>query len=257
MKRTLILILPIIFAFAQTAKNWSYENHNGYRLFHTQTDQPNDAEYAKLMDNGITTVNQFFKAPYKKPFDIYIHPTRQSIDSTWQSDWKMPDFKSECWMVASGVAIRLDVISPKTWNKSACEHDYTNKDKTQQLLTHELTHVFHGQSNASPDFSDVEAIDWFVEGLATYASGQCDAARIADVKQLVSENKAPNTLNNFWKGKSKYGLSGSMVQYIDRQYGRKKLIALLPFNKKTQILEALQTSEAELLNGWKTYISKL
>jgi hypothetical protein len=127
----------------------------------------------------------------------------------------MPEFKSECQMVASGIATKLDVISPKMWDTEACEHYYSDNQKTQRLITHELVHVYHGQWNQSPDFSNVEGIDWFVEGLATYASGQCDEQRIADVKKAITENKVPSSLDNFWTGKNKYGLSGSVVQFID------------------------------------------
>ncbi|MFZ4520792.1 MAG: hypothetical protein ACOYNC_03750 [Bacteroidales bacterium] len=49
----------------------------------------------------------------------------------------------------------------------SCEHVYSEKLKTQQIITHELVNVYHGQLNAGPDFSDVSGIDWFVEGLAT------------------------------------------------------------------------------------------
>src|SRR6187551_2042138 len=113
------------------------------------------------------TTRQFFKSPFKNRFQLFIHPNRQSLDSSWQKDWNMPAFKSECWMVASGIATRLDVISPRRWDKEACEHVYAETKKTQLLITHELIHVYHGQLNTSPDFSNVDGIDWFVEGLAT------------------------------------------------------------------------------------------
>ena len=114
-----------------------------------------------------------------------------------------------------------------------------------------------GQINASPDFGNTEGIDWFVEGLATYASGQCDSARIKEVKKLIADNKTPKGLDNFWTGKLKYGLSGSVVMYIDSKYGREKLKELLPFSKKAEILAALNTTEADLLNNWKNYIQGL
>lgn len=85
-------------------------------------------------------------------------------------------------MVASGIATKLDMISPKMWDKESCEHQYAETKKHNSSL-HELVHVYHGQLNASPDFSNVEGIDWFVEGLATYASGQCDSLRIAEIKK--------------------------------------------------------------------------
>ena len=160
-------------------------------------------------------------------------------------------------MVASGIASKLDMISPKRWDKESCEHIYSETKKTQQLITHELIHVYHGQHNSSPDFSNAEGIDWFVEGLATYASGQLDSLRITKIKEAISQNKIPENLNDFWKGNLKYGLSGSIVKYIDEKYGRKKLIALLPFNNKSDLLSALNTKETELINEWKKYILKL
>ena len=237
--------------------HWLAEKHKSYQFFYTAADKTNKKVYNSFITTGITDVRSFFGAAYKKPFDVFVHPDRHSLDSTWQHDWKMPEFKSECWMVASGVSHRLDMISPMKWDKEACEHIYAETKKTQQLITHELIHVFHGQQNASPDFSDADNIDWFVEGLATYASGQCDSSRIAEVKKAIAGNSIPKTLDNFWKGKLKYGISGSVVKYIDFKYGRNKLSQLLPFNKKTEILAALSVTEKELLDSWKIYIEKL
>lgn len=214
-------------------------------------------DYNQLVEYGIKSVKSFFNATYNKEFNIFIHPNRHSLDSSWQQDWNMPEFKSECWMVASGVATKLDVLSPKLWDKEACEHIYSETEKTQQLIAHELVHVFHGQLNVSPDFSNVEGIDWFVEGLATFASGQCDTLRISEVKKAIIGKTIPENLDNFWTGKIKYGLSGSVVMFIDHKYGRIQLKELLPLNKKAQILSVLKTSESELLNEWKQYIQNL
>lgn len=238
-------------------KNWTIEKHKGYNLLYTATDKKNKEEYVLLVENGLLSVKNFFNSSYNKQFDVYIHPNRHSLDSSWQKDWNMPDFKSECWMVASGVASKVDMISPRLWDKEACEHTYAETKKTQQLITHELVHVYHGQINVSPDFSDIEGIDWFVEGLATYASGQCDSSRISEIKKAIADNKIPNGLNNFWTGKLKYGLSGSVVMFIDNKYGRAKLIELLAFNKKTDLLSTLKTTESELLDEWKKYIHEL
>ncbi|HGJ65336.1 TPA: hypothetical protein ENS27_08110 [bacterium] len=237
--------------------NWIIEQQKGYTLLYTSIDKKNVNEYKKLIESGIKSVETFFHSSYNKEFNIFVHPSRQSLDSVWQKDWNMPEFKSECWMVASGVATKLDMISPKLWDELSCEHIYSETTKTQQLITHELVHVYQGQLNISPDFSNVEGIDWFVEGLATFASGQCDSARISEVKRAIYENKIPKNLENFWTGKIKYGLSGSLVMYIDHKYGRKILFELLPLNKKPDILLALGTTEVELINEWKRYIQDL
>ena len=224
---------------------------------YTSADQPNIIDYSKLLANGTKSVGKFFNSSFNKKFTIIIHSGRRSLDSTWQTDWKMPEFKSECWMVASGMATKLDMISPALWEKEACEHNYSDKKSTLLLITHELVHVYHGQANKSPDFSNGEGIDWFVEGLATFASGQCDSNRIAMVKEAINGNKVPKGLDSFWTGKLKYALSGSMIMFIENKYGRARLKELLPLTKKSEILSLLQTTETELINEWERYIRNL
>jgi hypothetical protein len=233
---------------------WMTATRPGYKVYFTAADKASQNDYADLATRGISTVQEFFNSSFIKNFECYIHPDRKSLDSTWQHNWNMPDFKSQCWMVASGVADRLDLVSPAHWETEACEHDYSDKDKTQRLITHELVHVFHGQHNASPDFSATEGIDWFVEGLATYASGQCDSLRIAEVRKAIADNKVPAGLDNFWTGKLRYGLSGSMVMFIDKKYGRQKIKDLLSITKKPELLLSLGLSEEKLIEEWKKYM---
>lgn len=250
MKVLALIFCVFLFAFAPQAADWRHKKLKAYSLYDRSEDPKNLKEYEMLVNKGISATVKFFGSKFKTSFGVYVHPNRSSLDSTWQTDWKMPEFKSECWMVASGVASRLDMISPKMWDKESCEHKYSDKVKTQQLITHELIHVFHGQYNPSPDFSEVQGIDWLVEGLAVYASGQCDSLRLAEVKQDIKENKIPDKLENFWTGKHKYGLAGSMMMYIDKKFGRKKVIELLPLVSKEQVMEKLGISEQQLIEEW-------
>jgi hypothetical protein len=234
---------------------WKSVKKSGFTYFFQSSDQERTQEYLALIEGGIQSVSEFFPNPFPKSFEVYVHPTRQSWDKKFQDAYQMPDFKSECWMVASGDGFQLNMISPITWDTAACEHRYSDKQATQKLIAHELVHVYHGQYNRSPDFMDVQGLDWFVEGLATYASGQLTSSRRAGVSNLVAENKAPESLDDFWKGPQRYGLSGSMVEYIDRRYGREVLFSLLVFTKKAEVLNALKITEPELLAGWKRQVS--
>ncbi|MFN8256549.1 MAG: hypothetical protein U0W24_12710 [Bacteroidales bacterium] len=236
---------------------WIKTEYDGNCLYYKLSDSENKNDYNSIIVNGIHSVKSFFNSDFKREFDVYIHPDRHSLDSTWRKNWNMPDFRSECWMVGSGVADRLDLISPKAWKKEACEHDYSDLKHTRNLITHELVHVFHGQSNPSPDFTTAEGIDWFIEGLATYASGQCDSAVLVKVKKAIRENKIPLKLDDYWTGNLKYGLSGSMVMFIDAKFGRDKLIDLLPLEKKSEILQSLKTTEKDLTDNWKMFILNL
>ena len=247
------IMIPGLLAFPEgTARpgDWLMESRGGYELHYTKSDINDVQEYAEWIDHGIESVRAFFKDPWKGGFVVHVHPGRQSLDDAWKINWKMPDFRSECWMVASGDARRLDILSIRAWNEEACEHDPADRAKTRQLIAHELFHVYHGQSNASPDFSDVAGMDWFIEGLATFASGQCDLDRIAEVKEAVRDGESPASLDLFWTGKWRYGLSGSMVMFLDHRYGRDKLKGLLKFNKKAELLAFLQISESELIREW-------
>lgn len=254
---TLALSGCMLFSMQYSGPPWFRENHKAFNLVYTTKDERGKKEYVAITKKGIVTVKKFFGSSFSKKFDLFIHPDRHSLDSTWQKDWSIPGFRSECWMVASGVAARLDLLSPSVWATQACEHVYNETEKTQRLVTHELVHVFHGQQNTSPDFSNTEGIDWFVEGLATYASGQCDTARLSEIKKAVVTGKIPGSLDKFWTGKLKYGLAGSVVMYIDYKYGRAKLKELLPLNKKSEILDSLNTTETELLTGWRKYLENI
>lgn len=242
-------------AVAQSPSVWRIKKCKGYNIRFESADKVDVKTYQKLIDHGISSVRSFFNEPYKNHFEVYLHPDRKSLDTQWQKDWNLPDFKSECWMVASGVGTRLDLISPKNWEHEACEHTYKDKLSTQNLLTHELVHVYHGQNNSGHDFSDVTGLDWFVEGLATYVSGQCDSSRVAEVKKALMEHKIPKTPDQYWTGNLKYGLSGTMVMYIDKIYGREKIIKLLQIDRLTDLLHELNTSEEALISGWNHFCS--
>ncbi|MCI0751447.1 MAG: hypothetical protein L0Y35_06380, partial [Flammeovirgaceae bacterium] len=93
-------------------------------------------------------------------------------------------------------------------------------------------------------------LDWFIEGLATYASGQLTDSKLNDVKADFQKGNTPKTLNQVWKGKLKYARAGSLISFIDKKIGRKKLSALLRFTGPKEILEFIGISEEELLNQW-------
>ncbi len=253
-----LMIGTLMLIFMKPPDNgWIIEKHHLYNLKYSSTDTRNIKEYDQMIENGITNVQEFFNSSFVNNFEVVIHPNRHSLDSAWQKDWNLPAYKSECWMVGSGDAFKLNILSPIMWKNEACEHNYSDIKKTQQLITHELVHVFHGQHNVSPDFSNTEGIDWFVEGLAVYVSGQCDSLKISEIKNAISNNQIPKSLDNFWTGKLRYGLSGSVVMFIDFKYGRDKLKNLLPLNKKTELLSILETNENDLLFEWEEYILKL
>ena len=205
-------------------------------------------EYVKL---GMDKVSVFLKRPFKNPVRVNVFPGRDQLDSHWQSAWDMPSFKSQCWMVGSGIQSCLDLLSPSVWKTEACEHDPDDPEEIRLLVYHELTHILHSDYNRSPAFDTINNIDWFVEGLATYVSGQLDPERIHDAVTDVKRSGGPKYLSEFWKGQNKYGFSGSLVAYIDNRYGRDILCDLMQYNDVDDILNTLKISERELIASWK------
>ena len=247
-------LLLLLFLAAQLPPGWFERNEKAYRIFYRDADREFIRDYNRIFKKGIKDVEGFFSASFRKTFSIYVHPSRASLDSTWQKDWNLPEFKSECWMVASGISGRVDLISPRVWKNQSCEHNYDDKEATQKLITHELVHVFHAQVNAGKDFDHLDRLDWFVEGLAAYASGQLTEEKMQSVKTAIGEKKIPTTLDDFWKGKIRYQLSGSIIQFIDHKWGRKKLETLMTRTKKSEVLADLEITEAVLLRRWEEWV---
>lgn len=252
----LLLVSSFLFTSFDLIKSWKTETHQRYLLYYTVEDSLQTGEYSKIIDEGVFRVQRFFNSRFKKDFAVYIFPDRSSLDSQWQKNWNEPSFKSECWMVASGVATRLDMIAPKKWDKLSCEHKYEETENTKNLITHELVHVYHGQFNPSPDFSKVNNLDWFVEGLAVYASGQCDSARLNEVRKAIVNNEIPEKLDKFWTGKLRYGLSGSVVMYLDKKFGREKIKELLSITQSSELFQSIWIKEEDFITSWKNYMLK-
>jgi len=255
----LFIFIPLMFGCQHNPKQKSYPGtakkampeNTPYQIHYDALDEQQAKQIARWLDQGQKEINKFFDGGFKKKFEVFIFSERDSLDQQWQKDWNMPDFKSQCWMVASGIAHRLDILSPRIWETQACEHNNKDTLATKKLIVHELVHVFHGQHNPSPTFENVENIDWLVEGLAVYVSGQLDKERYERAKSYMLAEEGPNSLADIWKGEHKYGLAGSMVKFIDDTYGRKTVVQLIGFTKVNEVLGALQISEEELVRQWK------
>lgn len=251
----LLLLCSVSFARGFTGVNdsiqWKELARDKYILHYTLADQDMIKTIDGYLQSGLNYIDDYFHHSFTSKFDVYIFPSRTLMDKQWQKEWGDSTFQSQCWMIASGVAHRLDMLSPNAWAKEACDHNGGDSTEVRQVIWHELVHVFHGQYNPDHTFNNIEKLDWLVEGLATYVSGQLDEKRLKRIKQLIKENKTPSSLENFWKGQEKYGLSGSMVNYIDKIFGRENLFALLKFTNKQDALKFLDLSEEQLVKNWQ------
>ncbi|MFC2084692.1 hypothetical protein ACFLS9_06520 [Bacteroidota bacterium] len=241
----------------QISSNWyAYEGDN-YRLFYSDKDTSDIWQFLAYFDNGIATIQKHFKKSFRDIFNVYIHPDRVSLDAQWSNDWNMPGFKSECWMVGSGVANQFDLLSPRVWNELACEHDPADTLEIQKLITHELMHVYHGQINGHHFFEDMTELNWLIEGTAVYISGQFDDKRIFRLKEALNKEKTLDSLNTAWQGDYRYAVCGSMSAYISETYDIEIVYELLTFQTNSDVLNKLNLTEVQFLTEWKKYVEKL
>jgi len=202
--------------------------------------------------DGRRTVEAFFGRPFARPFEFVVFPDRAAFDRSFPPGWGIEH--TECWMVACGVADRLCILSPSVWREQACEHDPDDARHVRGILAHELVHVFHGQANPSGDFTAVEGLDWFVEGLATHASGQLEEQHTLSAAAALKAGAAPEHLADAWKGKYRYGVSGSLVRFVDRRVGRVVLDQMLGATTQAEVLSLAGLSESELLGQWRASV---
>ena len=227
---------------------WRESPGRGYTLHYAQGHRADARDVARRVDKGRREVEAFFGSPCPRAFDLRVFPDRASLTAVWRQAWGAPEFEPQCWMVASGTASALAILSPSAWKTEACEHDPEDRQATQKLITHELVHVYHGQVNPDPEFDGAEEIGWFVEGLAVLASGQLDEKRLARARAAVAAGKGPARLQDAWSGPDRYGIAGSLVSYLDRAQGRATLLRLMKLTSNGEILAALGLTEEELLS---------
>lgn len=202
--------------------------------------------------NSRGEIEHFFGRPYTSPVNVTIVSSRTDFDAAMPAAWGIRP--SQCWMVGVGVYDRMIMLSPTAWARNACDHRPDDVDEAKTIMRHELTHVIHGQYNPTHDFTGMDDAAWFVEGLATYVSGQLDEKRLARAQQALNAGQGPGKLAQAWSGKEKYGFAGSMVAYLDHTYGRKRLVELLDELSTAGIMKELDTTEPEFLAGWSTWL---
>ena len=201
--------------------------------------------------DGESNATTFFTVPPLQPFSISLYPDRTTLTERWRIAWQFPSFQPECWLIAAAWATELDVLSPRVWSRDACGHDARDQTHIRNVLAHEVVHVLHGQLGQHANISSLLNAQWFTEGLAVYISGMLDMEYAGAVRARLDAGFAPRTFAEVWNDRANYPLSGSIVRYIDRRYGRPALRDLLTARSTTAILTRLGVGEAELLTAWR------
>lgn len=216
---------------------------------------PADAVLAEtlgpVIKEQVSKVEEFFGEPFAAPYVVRIFPDRAALDHHWASTWGGEGFRGQCWMVASGVADELAMLSPRMWKEQACEHDSDDPIHVARIIAHELAHVYHGQRYTTPDFEGMDDLGWFAEGVAVLVSGQLDDERRAQAKEAIEAGVALTQLEDAWSGQYRYAVGGTLAEFVYQRLGREGLLAALSYEKLPELLEALKMSADEVLAAWK------
>lgn len=219
--------------------------------------EPADAAVVRdirpMLTAGMTKVERFFGKPFPKPVTVAVMPTRVSFDARLKQE--LGGETPQRWMVAMGVARGVVVLSPRLWKTEADEHDGGDPQHVRDILVHELVHVYHSQVSPSKDFEGMDDLAWLVEGVAVYVSGQLERSHRDAAARAVAEGKAPSRLAGAWTGGYRYGVSGSIVRYVDRRFGRQRVVAMLRAVKPQEALGVLGVSEEQLLEDWRRSVN--
>lgn len=192
---------------------------------------------------------RFFGSPLAGELRIGVFPDRAALNAHWRRIWGNAAFQSECWMIASGDASGVTLLSPGAWARDSCGHDGQDALRRSRITFHEVVHVHHAQHNPAWGFT-ATGLGWLMEGLAVYASGQLDDEARSNVRAEALAGRGPTRLLEVLP--AGYNWAGSLVASIDRRYGRGALLDLLDETHEAAVLQRLATSEAELLAGWRT-----
>jgi len=187
--------------------------------------------------------------PFPDTVSVQIFADRAGFTEALREAWGIPE--TACWMVGAADDYHLYLLSPAAWTEQACEHDPSDAMHRRLLVTHEAVHVYHGQVNPSDDIGLLEEIGWFVEGLATWASGQLETDHAGRAAEALAAGEGPERLADAWSGPYRYGVAGSLVVWIDARWGRETLREALTWTTWEEFEQRLGITEAEFLADWQ------
>jgi hypothetical protein len=247
------MALLLFYAFCATQSVQSSQQPV-WKIVGAMPDKQELALLLESLESGRQRIELFFGKPFNKSFEVEVFPDRSAFDQYFSRRWKVS--KTQSWMVASGVSDKLTILSSKVWKTQASEHKPDDENHYRELIAHEMVHVYHGQRNPTGDFEDMDDLGWLVEGMAVYVSGQLEKSHENAARDAVRLGKVPKSLAQAWSGKYRYGVCGSMVQWIDRKWGRAKLIELLMVTQQEDALKILACSEREFLINWEQSVKR-
>lgn len=214
-----------------------YITSDNFEVFYDKNNSL-DVIYAKSiikeLDNNYDRILDFFslKDDSLSKFKIYLY---SSYDEFRMSVFKEIAFDVDDMGGAGGYTLGPNKLYLM----------YENNKYITKTAVHEFVHCITYNFN----YSDMIP-NWLFEGLAMYLSQDKD--RYIDSYKEFAEVGLPSyyKLNDY---SNRYIYGYSLVEYIDKEFGRDKLLELL---KNSDIEKVLKVSEENFREGWRFYISQ-
>lgn len=131
-------------------------------------------------------------------------------------------------------------------------------DSIAPPLRHELMHLLSWRLWGTPATAPLS------EGVATSVAGHCGGMPVPDIAAALDREHKLVSLDTLWHhftysaevGAMYYVEGASLVEYIDRTYGRKKLRAFWPIGAWTDSQQRLGVDIATLERDWRASIAR-
>ena len=78
----------------------------------------------------------------------------------------------------------------------------------------------------------------------------------AEARQVLDAGAGPTSLAEAHAGRYRYGVSGSLVAYVDATWSRAAVVDLLAVRSPDEVLARLGVDEATLLEGWRAWVTR-
>ena len=157
--------------------------------------------------------------------------------------------RPECWLIAAAWATELDLLSPRAWSPRRLRPRCRQPTHIRNVLAHEVVHVLHGQLGQHANLAS----------LGTRSGSPKDSrstSRACSTWTTPAPCRPGSTrvsLRARWPRcgttRANYPLSGSIVRYIDRRFGRAALRSLLDARSTATILAQARHRRSRAAHG--------
>ena len=201
---------------------------------------------ADELEGNYTRITEDLQVTPTVKFSVYVF---DDVDTFHKADGR-PDASPSSVGTTHGIDVWL--VSPLNPGTAL---------NTQEVLTvsiHEFTHALVNYINGSLEENNYQIPIWLNEGLAGYEAGQMSADWRARLAQLIADGAIPSISTDLVPDRFEEvkGLpfSLTLVEYIIRQYGIEKVVAII--KSPAEVESILGITILELDSTWREYLQK-